>query len=57
MRGMETFELTLKELEAKFLRLLETDRGSEEFERLYREVDQELGALAWADESDAVRAS
>lgn len=33
----------LEQLEEKFLRLLETDRKSKEFEALFREVDVELG--------------
>lgn len=32
----------LRKLEEKFFRLLEVDRSSDEFDALYREVDQEL---------------
>lgn len=35
-----------EQLEIKFLRLLEMDRDSAEFEALYEEVDRELGVVA-----------
>jgi|GEM_PF-2501613 len=41
-------ERSLEQLEAKFMRLLETDRESAEFEALFKEVDRELGVLAGA---------
>lgn len=45
-------ELDLKgfveRLEAKFMRLLETERDTAEFEQLFREVDEELGIVAGA---------
>ncbi len=39
-------ERSLELLEAKFMRLLELDRQSPEFEALFEEVDRQLGALA-----------
>ncbi len=35
-------ETELEQLEAKFFRLLVADRGSKEFEALFREVDEAL---------------
>lgn len=47
---MNTTTLTrrakIEETRAKFLRLLEVERDSPEFERLFREVDQALDELS-----------
>lgn len=40
-----SLDRSLVELEAKFMRLLELDRDSAEFDKLYREVDTELSAI------------
>ncbi|HEY8417064.1 MAG TPA: hypothetical protein VIK93_03390 [Limnochordales bacterium] len=43
-------EARVAQVKEKFLQLLDTDRASEEFERLYREVDaalEELVAAEW----------
>lgn len=53
----ECFDRSLNELEAKFMRLLVIDRQSEEFERLYREVDAALDVLAKAHDVDVTKAS
>jgi len=39
---IEDATLSLTELKAKFMKLLETDRSSEEFETLFAEVDADL---------------
>lgn len=57
MNVTDSFDQALQELEAKFHRLLETDRQSEEFECLYREVDRQLGLIARGEEAGAVKAS
>lgn len=57
MSVTKSLDRSLDELKAKFLRLLETDRQSEEFKRLYHEVDSELGGLARAAEADITKAS
>jgi len=55
--GVEAvLERALVELEAKFMRLLELDRDSAEFEKLYDEVDKELAALA-SDDAAEIKAS
>jgi len=55
--GVEAvLERSLVELEAKFMRLLELDRDSAEFEKLYDEVDKELAALA-SDDAAEIQAS
>lgn len=41
---------SVAEVEEMFLRLLETDRDSDEFLALYRQVDESLGHLAAADD-------
>lgn len=46
MKVTMSLDRSLEELEAKFLRLLEIDRRSEEFERLYEEVDRGLAVAA-----------
>ena len=57
MSVKRSLDRSLLELEAKFMRLLETDRESEEFETLYREVDSELAVFATTVEAEIIRAS
>lgn len=49
-----TRQAKLEETRAKFLRLLDLERDSPEFERLFREVDAELDRLS-REQSDAGR--
>lgn len=46
------YEKEVAETRSKFFRLLEIDRNSPEFERLFREVDEELGRLSRAGVAD-----
>lgn len=43
---------SLAQVEEKFLRLLEVDRTSDEFEKLYAEVDAALDALLEAESGE-----
>lgn len=52
-----SLDRSLVELEVKFMRLLETDRESAEFERLYHEVDSQLTAFVTVAEAEIIRAS
>lgn len=40
------YEAKLADVQAKFFRLLETDRNAPDFERLFREVDAALDELS-----------
>ena len=45
---------TLSELREKFMRLLELDRNSEEFDALFAEVDKELEAHVFEEAREVV---
>lgn len=45
---------SMSELHEKFMRLLEVDQDSEEFERLFAEVDAELDAYVAYDVQESV---
>ncbi len=53
---MATFVETesMKALQEKFMRLLETDRDSKEFERLFAEVDAQLDEYVAHDVQESV---